>query len=235
MDRKLCLLLAVLAAGCRGGMEAQDHFLSARERMVQEQLRGRGIKNEPVLSAMFRIERHRFVPDAYRKEAYYDGPLPIGKEQTISQPYIVALMTELLDTAPGMRVLEIGTGSGYQTAVLAELQTAVFSIEIVPELCERSRKILLEELKYRNVMLRCGDGYAGWPEDAPFDRIMLTAAPASVPEPLLAQLKAGGKMVSPVGTAVQQLMVFRKDSKSRISVERNIPVRFVPMTGRAEK
>jgi len=233
IDRTLCLLLVVHATSCRGGMEAQEQYLRARERMVEDQLRGRNIKSGQVLSAMLRLERHRFVPEQYRKDAYYDGPLPIGYEQTISQPYIVALMTEILDVRPGMRVLEIGTGSGYQAAVLAEIGAQVFSIEIVPELCDRARGILIQDLQYKNVELRCGDGYVGWPEEAPFDRIMLTAAPAKIPQPLLDQLKIGGIMISPVGTTFQQLMVYRKKQDHKVFVERSIPVRFVPMTGRA--
>ncbi|HTD53542.1 MAG TPA: protein-L-isoaspartate(D-aspartate) O-methyltransferase, partial [Thermoanaerobaculia bacterium] len=169
-----------------------------------------------------------------RAEAYEDHPLPIAGHQTISQPYIVALMTELLDLQPGETVLEIGTGSGYQSAVLAKLAREVYSIEIVPELAREAAE-RLKRLDYTNVIVREGDGYRGWPEHAPFDAIIVTAAPERIPEPLLDQLAPGGRMVIPVGGFFQELKVFRKDANGKVSEKDVLPVRFVPMTGEIEK
>jgi len=183
---------------------------------------------------MRKVPRHRFVDDAQRAEAYEDHPLPIPGNQTISQPYIVALMTELLELAPSSRVLEIGTGSGYQSAVLAELADHVYTIEIVPELA-RLAESRMKELGYGNVTVREGDGYRGWPEHAPFDGIIVTAAPERIPQPLLDQLAPGGVMVIPVGGFFQELKVFRKSADGRITEKDILPVRFVPMTGEVEK
>lgn len=195
--------------------------------MVDAQLLGRDIRNPAVLDAMRRVPRHEFVPDDLRHRAYEDGPLPIGSGQTISQPYIVAYMTQAIEPAKTDRVLEIGTGSGYQTAVLAELVKDVYTIEIVPELADRS-KVLLAKLGYQNVHARQGDGYAGWPEAAPFDKIVVTAAPETIPQALVDQLRVDGVMVVPVGRGDQMMTVVRKTSTGTVARE-TIAVRFVPM------
>jgi protein-L-isoaspartate(D-aspartate) O-methyltransferase len=197
--------------------------------MVADQMRARDIRDERVLAAMERVPRHRFVSEEQRSGAYEDYPLPIGHGQTISQPYIVAFMTQALQVRPEDKVLEIGTGSGYQAAVLGELAGQVLTIEIVEPLA-RSAEALLKELGYGNVHVRAGNGYAGWPEEAPFDRIMVTAAPDEVPPALVEQLKVGGLMAIPVGTAVQELRIMRKTEKG-MEVLQTLPVRFVPMTG----
>jgi protein-L-isoaspartate(D-aspartate) O-methyltransferase len=201
--------------------------------MVNEQIIARGVRDPLVLEAINHVERHRFVPVDFQSQAYTDGPLPIGEGQTISQPYIVALMTELARIGPDSRVLEIGAGSGYQTAVLAEIAREVYSIEIIERLAQKARQIL-DELGYTNVQLKVGDGYQGWPEAAPFDAILVTAAPDHIPQPLLDQLKTGGRLVIPVGSYYQSLQVITKtpDGFRQDSVA---PVRFVPMTGQARK
>ena len=205
-----------------------DQFAQQRERMVAEQLAGRDIRDPRVLDAMRKVPRHQFVPASMRDRAYQDSPLPIGRDQTISQPYIVAYMTQALELRPTHKVLEIGTGSGYQAAVLGELAAHVYTIEIVGELATRATKALADA-GYQNVQVRHGDGYAGWPEHAPFDAIMVTAAPDHVPEPLIRQLAAGGRMIIPVGTQFQELRLIQKTEKGL--VERStIPVRFVPLT-----
>jgi protein-L-isoaspartate(D-aspartate) O-methyltransferase len=204
-----------------------------RLQMVEQQIRSRGVTSAPVLAAMEQVPRHLFVPDSERGQAYEDHPLPIGGGQTISQPYIVAVMTELLDLPPRSKVLEIGTGSGYQAAVLSRVAGQVYSIEIVPELGARARATL-SRLGYENVQVRVGDGYRGWPEAAPFDGILITAAPQAVPPPLVAQLKPGGRMVLPVGGFDQNLIVLTKNPDGTVKQEKVLPVRFVPMTGEAE-
>ena len=203
-----------------------------RDRMVSQQIEGRGVKDPRVLESMRTVPRHLFVPAASRDDAYLDTPLPIGDSQTISQPYIVALMTELLEVGPNSKVLEIGTGSGYQAAVLAAMGVDVFSIEIRQGLCERAQQTLAE-LGYTRARVRCGDGYGGWPEEAPFDGIIVTAAPASVPDPLLGQLADGANMVIPVGDFYQELKVITRIG-DRFEERSVIPVRFVPMTGEIE-
>lgn len=213
---------------------AQDPDAAARAKMVETQIAARGVRNPRVLAAMRDVPRHLFVEDAQKTHAYDDGPLPIGGKQTISQPYIVALMSELLDLTPNERVLEIGTGSGYQSAVLARLAGHVYSIEIIPELAKQSAE-RLRRLGFTNVTLREGDGYRGWPEYAPFDGIIVTAAPERIPQPLLDQLAPNGRMVIPVGGFFQELKVFKKDSSGKITEQDIIPVRFVPMTGEIEK
>lgn len=195
--------------------------------MVEEQLISRGIKNQRVLEVFAKVQRHKFIPQDLKENAYADFPLPIGEGQTISQPYIVALMTECLDLVGNEKVLEIGTGSGYQAAVLAELAKTVYTIEIIPELADSARKTLAS-LDYRNVSVRTGDGYQGWPEHAPFDAIVVTAAPERVPEALVAQLAPGGKMIVPVGTIYQEMVIIEK-TRGGIVERRTIPVRFVPM------
>ena len=212
---------------------AQDNFLTERSRMVEEQIARRGVADGLVLAAMRKVPRHEFVPESYRNYAYADEPLPIGEGQTISQPYIVALMTETLNINKDSKVLEIGTGSGYQAAVLAEIAREVYSIEIIEPLAKRASETL-ERLGYKNVRVRCGDGYRGWPEEAPFDAIIVTAAPSQIPQPLIDQLKIGGRMSIPVGDVYQELVVVTKREKG-VARKDIIPVRFVPMTGEAEK
>jgi protein-L-isoaspartate(D-aspartate) O-methyltransferase len=202
-----------------------------RAEMVRVQLEGRDIRDARVLDAMLRVPRHEFVPEAPPRSAYGDTPLALALGQTISQPYIVAFMTQALGLEGDEKILEIGTGSGYQAAVLAEIVREVYTIEILPELQERALSVL-GRLGYRNIRGRVGDGYLGWPEEAPFDGIIVTAAPREVPRPLLDQLKTGGRLVIPVGDLVQDLVVFEK-GPGGISHRTLIPVRFVPMTGRA--
>jgi len=198
--------------------------------MVESQIEARGIKAPAVLAAMRKVPRHRFVRPAAVNLAYGDHPLKIGAEQTISQPYIVAYMTEAADIGPGDKVLEIGTGSGYQAAILGEIAREVYTIEIIPELAEGARTILAE-LGYKNVDVKTGNGYLGWPEHAPFDAIVVTAAPEEVPQALVDQLAPGGTMVIPVGTASQDMMIIQRTERGVIE-RRTIPVRFVPMTGK---
>jgi protein-L-isoaspartate(D-aspartate) O-methyltransferase len=209
--------------------EAAESFEQQRLDMVEEQVKARGVKNPSVLAAMLQVPRHQFVPDAVRAQAYADHPLPIGEGQTISQPYIVALSSELLNVEEHHKVLEIGTGSGYQAAVLSLMSGEVYSIEIVESLAQRSRE-LLSQLGYR-VNVRTGNGYEGWPEQAPFDRILLTAAPPEMPQSLVEQLKPGGRLVAPVGPAggVQELVVLDKDAAGEVRSMSVIGVRFVPM------
>ncbi len=234
--------LPILYGGCatnrspsdeKGPQDPADPGELARLRadMVRVQLEGRDIRDPLVVRAMLRVPRHEFVPGVPPRSSYGDTPLPLALGQTISQPYIVAFMTQALGLEGDEKVLEIGTGSGYQAAVLAEIAREVYTIEILPELGERARAVL-ERLGYRNIRARVGDGYAGWPEEAPFDGIIVTAAPREVPEPLLGQLKTGGRLVIPVGDRVQDLVVFEKGPEG-ISRRTLIPVRFVPMTGRA--
>jgi len=208
-------------------------FKAMREKMVETQIKARGVKDPRVLSALLKVERHRFVPEEYLNSAYSDQPLPIGEGQTISQPYIVALMTELLELKGEEKVLEIGTGSGYQAAILGELAKEVYTIEIVESLASSARK-RLSELAYQNIEVKAGDGYLGWPEVAPFDAIIITAAPDHIPKPLIEQLKEGGRMVVPVGTYTQELKKIVKRS-GKIETTDVIPVVFVPMTGEGVK
>jgi protein-L-isoaspartate(D-aspartate) O-methyltransferase len=205
----------------------RDEYADRRARMVRDQIEARGVADPRVLAAMRRVPRHLFVPEALRSEAYEDYPLPIGHDQTISQPAIVALMTNALRLSGEERVLEIGTGSGYQAAVLSLLCRAVYSIEIVEPLGTAART-RLERLGYRNVQIRIGDGYRGWPEAAPFDRIILTAAPDDVPQALVAELRPGGILVAPIGKDMQVLVRWTKTERG-IEKERLGAVRFVPM------
>lgn len=209
-----------------------QNYERLRENMVRQQIRNRGITHQPTLRAMRNVERHLFVPRGQQNRAYDDGPLPIGYGQTISQPYIVAYMTQLVDPEPGHRVLEIGAGSGYQAAVLAEIVGQVYTIEIIPELGLQSRE-LLKRLNYENVEVITGDGYFGLEEHAPYDAIVVTAAAEYIPPPLIAQLKDGGRMVIPVGSRfmVQTLMLVEKKGE-RITTTNLMPVRFVPFTRR---
>jgi protein-L-isoaspartate(D-aspartate) O-methyltransferase len=201
--------------------------------MVAEQIAARNITDARVLAAMAAVPRHRFVPEAIRESAYGDYPLPIGEEQTISQPYIVALMSELARVEPGDRVLEVGTGSGYQAAVLGAMGVEVWSIEIVEPLANTARA-RLAELGYDRVHVRHGDGYRGWPEHAPFDAILITAAPPRIPEPLKGQLRVGGRLIVPVGRHNQELVVVTRTERG-FEEEAVLPVRFVPMTGEAQE
>jgi protein-L-isoaspartate(D-aspartate) O-methyltransferase len=231
------LLLAVFPQ-CTNGKRVSESSPKGdvkvmREKMVETQIKARGVKDPRVLSALLKVERHRFVPEEYLSSAYSDQPLPIGEGQTISQPYIVALMTELLELKGTEKVLEIGTGSGYQAAVLAELAKEVYTIEIIEALASTAKKRLWE-MGYQNINVKAGDGYLGWPEAAPFDAIIITCAPDHVPEPLVEQLREGGRLVLPVGAFAQELKKIVKRS-GKIEASDILPVLFVPMTGDAVK
>ncbi len=236
------LVAALAAAGGCGRSEppaprpktGADAEASRRTRMVETQIVSRGVRDPRVLAALREVPRHLFVEPSQLARAYDDTPLPIAGHQTISQPYIVALMTELLDLTPNEKALEIGTGSGYQSAVLSKVCKQVYSIEIVPELA-RSAAARLKSLGYDNVIVREGDGYRGWPEEAPFDGIIVTAAPERMPQPLLDQLAPNGRLVIPVGGFFQELKVYRKDAAGVVTEQAILPVRFVPMTGEVEK
>ena len=232
-------LLLVLGLGAKEAFPSEDptpcrpeRYSEEREKMVREQIQARGVKDGSVLRAMRGVARHCFVPHESRDEAYEDHPIPIGQGQTISQPYIVALMTELLRVKPSDRVLEIGTGSGYQAAVLSGLVKRVFTVEISAPLAEEAGA-RLKSLGYENIQVRRGDGYLGWKEHAPFDAIIVTAAPSEIPPPLLRQLKPGGRMCIPVGGRhqVQQLTLIEKKQDGSISKRVVLPVRFVPFVG----
>jgi len=233
----LCILALIFGSCKEGSMEKEkseeEMFRKQREVMVATQIESRGIKDSLVLNAMRKVPRQLFVFESLRDVAYADGPLPIGEGQTISQPYIVALMTELMELEGGEKVLEIGTGSGYQAAILAEIASEVYSIEIIKTLADRAESTLTS-LGYENITVRCGDGYQGWEEHAPFDGIIVTAAPDHIPQPLVDQLKTGAPLVIPVGELFQELVVVNKTEKG-IEKRAVIPVRFVPMTGEAEK
>lgn len=224
--RRRVAVMAVAIAGCTAATSNQPNPAAAR--MVDQQLRQHDIVDPRVLAAMREVPRHRFVPPEMAARAYDDTPLPIGYGQTISQPYIVAYMTQALEVRPEHRVLEIGTGSGYQAAVLARIAKEVYTIEIVPELAARAAGIL-RELGYDRVHVREGDGYAGWPEHAPFDRVIVTAAPDHIPQPLVDQLAVGGRLVIPVGDVRQQMTIVTK-TKDGVVERRTIGVRFVPLT-----
>ncbi len=218
----------------RPPLAEDDRFLEARRRMVRYDLQGRDIWDPRVLDAMGRVPRQVFVPREFQNSAYEDAPLPIGQGQTISQPYIVALMTQLVRPTPKSKALDIGTGSGYQAAVLGELCKEVYSIEIVKPLADEARE-RLAELGYKNVTVRHGDGYNGWPEHAPFDAIIVAASPPEVPQPLIDQLAPGGRLVIPVGHFYQELVLIERDEDGRIRRRTVAAVAFVPMTGEAQK
>ena len=237
------ILLVMFVSACRAVEDGsrqqqnlivdQDVFVQKRHKMVQEQIERRGIRDKLVLEAMRKVPRHLFVPDYLKDQAYIDSPLPIGNNQTISQPYIVAFMTEALKLKGDEKVLEIGTGSGYQAAVLAEIAKNVYSIEIIPSLGKRADEIL-KTLQYKNIHVEIGDGYRGLPDQAPFDAIMVTAAPEHIPQPLVDQLKIGGRMIVPVGDFYQELILITKQPDGSIKKKSVLPVRFVPMTGEAQ-
>ena len=224
---KWFFLTLILNLGCS---QNTDSYENQRKIMVEDQIKRRGVKDVGVLKAVQKVEREKFVPEKYRDLAYSDNPLPIGHQQTISQPYIVAYMTEHLQVSKSHNVLEIGTGSGYQAAILAELAHHVFTIEIIPKLAESAEKVLME-LAYENITVRTGDGYKGWPEEAPFDRIMVTAAPNEIPEKLVEQLAPNGRMILPVGGSIfaQYLWLVQKDKEGIVTKEKILAVRFVPM------
>jgi len=240
--RKLALVLAGWLTGLTSRGTAAtavpapgtDSYALARQRMVAEQLvaPGRDITNARVIAVMGKVPRHEFVPEHLRRDAYRDYPLPIGEGQTISQPFVVAFMTEQLEPKPTDRVLEVGTGSGYQAAVLSELVAQVYTIEILTDLAQRAA-VDLKRLGYTNVHVRAGDGYLGWAEPAPFDSIIVTCAPQQVPQPLVDQLKEGGRMIIPVGRAWNQELVLLRKMHGKLEQRAVLPVSFVPMTGRA--
>ena len=233
------LLLPLPACGPQSSSEqaaslerSAEEFTEQRRKLV-ELLKIEGVTSPRVLGALLKVPRHEFVPSSQRHLAYENRPLPIGHDQTISQPFIVGYMKEAAEIAPGEKVLEIGTGSGYQAAVLAELAKEVYTIEIVPQLADSARAVL-RKMKYVNVQVKTGNGYAGWPEHAPFDAIVVTAAPDEVPQALVEQLALSGKMVIPVGSSFQQMVIITKN-ESGVVERRTIPVRFVPMVGKPKK
>jgi protein-L-isoaspartate(D-aspartate) O-methyltransferase len=227
------MLFAALVFSCKPeaqntkNVDSESYFADLRNHMVSSQIEKRGVRDKRVLTVMGRVPRHFFVPEPVRAESYNDSPVPIGFGQTISQPYIVALMTELLELDGSERVLEIGTGSGYQAAVLAELAGEVYTIEIIPELASRAESTL-GKIGYRNVHIRTGDGYLGWPEAAPFDALIVTAAPERIPQALVEQLRPGGRLVIPVGKGYQELFLGIKAAHG-LDLKSIVPVRFVPM------
>jgi len=221
------IFITLAASGCSSGEPAYEKL---RERMVSKQIKARGLTDSLVISSMLEVPRHLFVPARLKMNAYVDSPLPIGQKQTISQPYIVALMTSSLNLKGSERVLEVGTGSGYQAAVLANIADSVYSIEIIPELAEKA-EALLDTLGYDNAQVRAGDGYDGWPGKAQFDAIIVTAAAPRIPEKLVAQLVEGGRLVIPVGGFMQHLNVYNK-AGGELKLIHSSPVRFVPMTGK---
>ena len=222
------LFAAIATTGCSQQAPTAADFAAQRQRMVEQQLKARGIKDERVLAAMAKVPREEFIPVDARADAYEDGPLPIGYEQTISQPYIVAFMTEQLRPKPGDRVLEIGSGSGYQAAILAELMAEIYTVEIVPAL-GKTAEATLKRLDYKNVHIKVGDGYKGWPEEAPFDAVIVTCAPEKVPQSLVDQLKDGGRMVIPVGERFAQQLYLLEKKNGQLKESATLSVRFVPM------
>jgi protein-L-isoaspartate(D-aspartate) O-methyltransferase len=221
-------MVSVLFSECNSQEFKNDSFYIKRKEMVRTQIEARGIKDQRVIDAMLKVERHLFVPDAYMNRAYGDFPLPIGEGQTISQPYIVALMTEVLKLKKTSRVLEIGTGSGYQAAILGQICESVFTIEIFESLAESASKALINQ-EYLNVTVKTGDGYLGWEEHSPFDAIIVTCAPTHVPKALQDQLSEGGKLVIPVGETYDQELVLFEKKEGKLIKKEIIPVRFVPM------
>jgi protein-L-isoaspartate(D-aspartate) O-methyltransferase len=228
------IVAAIAASGCGQNASSVSDFAAQRQQMVQRQMMTRGINDARVLAAMRKVPREEFVPSESRAGSYEDGPLPIGYGQTISQPYIVAFMTEQLRAKPSDRVLEVGTGSGYQAAILAELVSEVYSVEIVEPLAKNA-EATLQRLGYKNVHLKIGDGYKGWPEAGLFDAIIVTCAPDKVPQPLVDQLKDDGRMVIPVGDRFAQQLYLLEKKNGQLKQSATLPVRFVPMTSEAAK
>jgi protein-L-isoaspartate(D-aspartate) O-methyltransferase len=228
------LFAAIATTGCGQQIPTAADLAAQRQRMVEQQLKPRGIKDEHVLAAMAKVPREEFVPADVRRSAYEDGPLPIGYDQTISQPYVVAFMTEQLRPKRSDRVLEIGSGSGYQAAILGELVAEVYTIEIVEPLA-KSAEATLQRLGYNNVHIKVGDGYKGWPQEAPFDAIIVTCAPEKVPQPLVDQLKDGGRMIIPVGERFAQQLYLLEKKNGQLKESVTLPVRFVPMLREAQK
>jgi len=229
------LLSSLLLAACSDAKPPAAGDLTAqRQAMVDQQIAARGVSDPATLEAMRTVPRHEFLPLRLRDEAYMDYPLPIGHGQTISQPYIVAFMTEAIRPKPGEKILEIGAGSGYQAAILAQTGAEVYTVEIIKPLAEMARQTL-ERLGYENARVRHGDGYRGWPEHAPFDAIVVTCAPDMIPSDLVAQLRDGGRMIIPVGGGMEQELVLLRKIGDRIEKQSVLPVRFVPMTGEAEE
>jgi protein-L-isoaspartate(D-aspartate) O-methyltransferase len=228
------LLAAAIAASCGQRSPTTVNFAAERQQMVDHQLKRRGIKDERVLAAMAKVPREQFIPLDTRAGAYADGPLPIGYDQTISQPYVVAFMTEQLRPKLSDRVLEVGSGSGYQAAILAELVADVYTIEIVQPLATTAQATL-QRMGCKNVHVKVGDGYKGWPEQAPFDAIIVTCAPETVPQPLVDQLKEGGRMVIPVGERFAQQLYLLEKKNGQLKESATMPVRFVPMLHEGQK
>jgi protein-L-isoaspartate(D-aspartate) O-methyltransferase len=226
------LLISIFLFLAVTGSAEDPNYTEQRNFLVKNYIEGEGIRDPEVLRAMYKVPRHEFVPEDLKNQAYEDRPLPIGLGQTISQPYVVAYMTELLQIGQDAKVLEIGTGSGYQAAILAEIVKDVYTIEIFEELGKKAQE-RLERLAYKNVKVRVGDGYYGWEEFAPFDGIIVTCAADHIPPPLIQQLKPGGKMIIPVGGVfqVQMLMLVLKDDEGKVTVKNMLPVRFVPLLG----
>jgi len=234
LARSLMLAIVVILA-CRSvTAQDKDRYLDARLKMVDEEIAREGVRNKDVLTAMRLVPRHLFCLPQYRANAYFDQALPIGFQQTISPPFIVAYMTESIDPKPTDRVLEIGTGSGYQAAVLSQIVAEVYTIEIVPELSKRATQVLAD-VGYRNVFTKAGDGYKGWPEHAPFDKIIVTCSPEDVPQPLIDQLKEGGRMIIPIGERYQQTFYLFEKRKGELVKKKLLPTMFVPMTGISEQ
>ena len=230
-----CFLVFLLLAACGQAKPPQSaDFAARREAMVARQIEARGVTDTATLAAMRAVPRHEFVPAELRDEAYADCPLPIGHGQTISQPYIVAFMTEAIHPQPGERILEIGSGSGYQAAILAQMGADVFTVEILEPLAAMARENL-ERLGYKNARILRGDGYRGWPEHAPYNAIVVTCAPDKIPPDLVAQLRDGGRMIIPVGGSFSQELILLRKHGEKVEQESVLPVRFVPMTGEAEK
>ena len=224
-----CLALVFIAFNCLHGQDfRKDKYFLQRKTMVEQQIKERGIHNTKVLGALMDVQRHKFVPDEYKNFAYDDRPLPIGYNQTISQPYIVAYMTEILNPDPTKKVLEIGTGSGYQAAILSLLYKEVYTIEIIAPLGEKAKKVFAEE-GYSNIKAKIGDGYQGWKEYAPFDAIIVTCAPANIPKSLVQQLAEGGKMIIPVGKPNNQILYLLEKRGGKIQKTATLSVQFVPM------
>lgn len=229
-------LLLSCQKSCAKTQQEVDFFARARQTMIERHLKWRDITNQKVLEAMGKVPREKFIPEFLAHKAYADIPLPIGEKQTISQPYIVAVMTQAINPQSSDRILEIGTGSGYQAAVLAEIVKEVYTIEIIPELASQAYQ-RLNGLGYENIFVKAGDGYLGWPEYAPFDAIVITASPSRIPEPLITQLKEGGRMIVPLGgeERFQELILYTKKAGQLIASPHRIPVMFVPMTGKIKE